>query len=110
MAGADLERARGLRRGPAPRGGGPPPGHNGRQSILPIAAYTFLGLLYLAQGDLEPAIRLLDQGLALTRASGDQSWRRGIMTGLGAAAVLQGRLAEGRALLEEGLREDLRTG
>ena len=30
VAGADLERARGLRRGPAPRGGGAPPRHAGR--------------------------------------------------------------------------------
>ena len=30
VAGADLERARGIRRGPAPRGGGAPPRHAGR--------------------------------------------------------------------------------
>ena len=42
VAGADLERARGLRRGPAPRGGGAPPRHAGRprdrHRSLPTAA------------------------------------------------------------------------
>ena len=42
MAGADLERARGLRRGPAPRGGSAPPRHAGRPQgthrSLPTAA------------------------------------------------------------------------
>ena len=42
VAGADLERARGLRRGPAPRGGGAPPRHagrpRGRHRSLPTAA------------------------------------------------------------------------
>jgi len=33
-----------------------------------------------------------------------------IVVGLGYAAALQGRLAEGRALLEEGIRESLRRG
>ena len=32
------------------------------------------------------------------------------MAGLGYAYALQGRLAEGRALLEEAIREDIRTG
>jgi tetratricopeptide (TPR) repeat protein len=32
------------------------------------------------------------------------------VAGLGYAYALQGRLAEGRALLEEGIREDIRTG
>jgi tetratricopeptide (TPR) repeat protein len=69
-----------------------------------------LGFLYLAQGDLEHAIRVLEQGLALCRTSGSQSFLRPIVAGLGYAAALQGRLAEGRALLEEGIRESFRTG
>jgi tetratricopeptide (TPR) repeat protein len=76
----------------------------------PIVAHGFLGLLYLAQGDLEHAIRMLQPGLALCRASGDRGWLRPIAGGLGAAFALQGRLAEGRALLEEAIREDIRTG
>jgi tetratricopeptide (TPR) repeat protein len=77
----------------------------------PITAHACLGDLYLAQGDLEHAIRVLEQGLALCRASAYRGgFLRQIMAGLGYAAALQGRLAEGRALLEEGLSESLRTG
>ncbi len=76
----------------------------------PIAAHGCLGLLYLAQGDLERAIRVFDQGLAVCRASGNRDWLRAIVAGLGYASVLRGRLAEGRALLEEGISESLRTG
>jgi tetratricopeptide (TPR) repeat protein len=35
---------------------------------------------------------------------------RGIMAGLGSACALQGRLAEGRALLEEAISEGIRAG
>jgi tetratricopeptide (TPR) repeat protein len=76
----------------------------------PIAALGCLGELYLAQGDLEHAIRVFDQGLALCRASGNRDWLTEIVVGLGHASTLQGRLAEGRALLEEGISESLRTG
>ena len=75
----------------------------------PIFAHSNLGELYLAQGDLEHAIRVLEQGLALCRASGDRNWLRGIMAKLGYASALQGRLAEGRALLEEAISESIRT-
>ena len=80
------------------------------RGATPIIAHGCLGDLYLAQGDLEPAIRVLEQGLALCRASGNRLWVRRIVAGLGSAAVLQGRLAEGRALLEEAISESLRTG
>jgi tetratricopeptide (TPR) repeat protein len=76
----------------------------------PIVAHGSLGHLYLAQGELEPAIRMYDQGLALCRASGTRDWLRGITAGLGYAYALQGRLAEGRTLLEEAIKEDIRTG
>ena len=76
----------------------------------PIVAHGCLGLLYLAQGDLEHAIRVLEQGLALCRASGNRDWLREIVAGLGYAYALQGRLAEGRALLEEAISESIRTG
>jgi tetratricopeptide (TPR) repeat protein len=52
----------------------------------------------------------LEQGLALCRASGDRTNLRSIASGLGYAYVLEGRLAEGRALLEEGISEGIRTG
>jgi class 3 adenylate cyclase/tetratricopeptide (TPR) repeat protein len=77
----------------------------------PIIAHGCLGFLYLAQGDLEHASRVYDQGLALCRASGYRGgFLRPIVAGLGYAAALQGRLAEGRALLEETISEESRTG
>jgi class 3 adenylate cyclase/tetratricopeptide (TPR) repeat protein len=81
----------------------------GRGNIL-IVVHGCLGLLYLAQGDLEHAIRVLEQGLALCQASGNRDWMRWIVAGLGYAAALQGRLAEGCALLEEAISESIRTG
>ena len=54
----------------------------GRGAAL-IMAHSCLGHLYLAEGDLEHAIRVLEQGLALCRASGDRNWLRGIMARLG---------------------------
>ena len=77
---------------------------------MPILAHCCLGRLYLAQGDLEHAIRVLEQGLALCRASGNRTLLRPIVAGLGYAYALQGRLAEGRALLEEAISESIRTG
>jgi tetratricopeptide (TPR) repeat protein len=76
----------------------------------PISVHTRLGLLYLAQGDLEQAVRMFDQGLALCRASGNRDLLRPIVSGLGYAYALQGRLAEGRALLEEAISEAIRRG
>jgi tetratricopeptide (TPR) repeat protein len=76
----------------------------------PIVAHGCLGQLYRAQGDLEPAIRVLEQALALCRASGERNNLRWIAAGLGSAYALQGRLAEGHALLEEGISEDIHTG
>src|SRR6266571_2141497 len=72
------------------------------RGLTPIVVHGCLGLLYLAQGDLERAIWVFDQGLTLCRASGNRDWLRVIVGGLGAVYALQGRLAEGRALLEEG--------
>ena len=62
------------------------------------------------KGDLAPAIQVLEPGRALCRAAGDRTNLRVIMAGLGYAAALQGRLTEGRMLLEEAIREDSRTG
>ena len=64
----------------------------------------------MQRGGLEQAIRVLDQGLALCRASGNRTWLRPIAAGLGSASALQGRLAEGRALLEEAISESIHTG
>ena len=76
----------------------------------PLIAHGSLGELYLAQGDLEHAIQVLEQGLALSRASGNRNWVRQIAGTLGYAYALQGRLAEGRALLEEAISEAIRMG
>ncbi len=81
----------------------------GRGFALSVA-HGCLGHLYLAKGNLEHAIRVFDQGLALCRASGNRTWLRVTAAGLGSAYTLQGRLAEGRALLEEAISEGTRTG
>jgi tetratricopeptide (TPR) repeat protein len=80
------------------------------RGATPIIVHAFSSRLYLDQGDLEHAIRVCDQGLALSRASGSRNLLAAILGGLGYAAALQGRLAEGRALLEEGISESTRTG
>jgi predicted ATPase len=76
----------------------------------PIVAHGCLGYLCLDQGDLEHASRVLEQGLALCRASGNRDWLPAIMGALGYATALQGRLTEGRTLLEEAISESSRTG
>jgi tetratricopeptide (TPR) repeat protein len=76
----------------------------------PIMAYIGLGKLFLTKGDLEHAIGVLESGLALCRAAGHRTNLRVMVADLGYAYALQGRMAEGRALLEEGISESLRTG
>ena len=78
-AGADLERPRGLRRGPAPRGGGVSPGHAGRPRGHTDRCPRLLGL-YSLQGDLEHAIQVLERGSAsvvppATGTGCEGSWR-----------------------------------
>jgi tetratricopeptide (TPR) repeat protein len=75
-----------------------------------VVAHGCLGDLSLAQGDLAHAIRVYEQGLVRCRATGNRNWWRVIAGGLGAAYALQGRLAEGRTLLEEASREESRRG
>src|SRR5262245_23996063 len=60
--------------------------------------------------ELKQASQVYDQGLALCRASGNRNLLRWIAVGLGSAYVLQGRLTEGCALLEEAISEGIRTG
>jgi tetratricopeptide (TPR) repeat protein len=80
------------------------------RGVTPVIAHSNLGSIYLAQGDLEQAIRVYGQGLALCRTSGNRNMLRLITAGLGYAYALHGRLPEGCALLEEARRDDLRTG
>jgi class 3 adenylate cyclase len=63
-----------------------------------------------AQQLLDPAIRVLEPGLALCRASGDRSQLRQIAATLGYASALQRCLAERRVLLEEAISEAIRPG
>ena len=76
----------------------------------PIIAHACLGDLYFAQGDLEHAIRVLEPGPGPLSCLRQPDVLRGIAAGLGYAYALQGRLAEGRALLEEAISESIRTG
>jgi tetratricopeptide (TPR) repeat protein len=80
------------------------------RGMTPTIVHRSLGYLYLDQGDLEHAIWMLDQGLTLCRASGNRVDLRPLAAGLGYASALQGRLAEGCALLEEAVSESTRTG
>jgi class 3 adenylate cyclase len=80
------------------------------RGIIPSVVHGCLGLLYLAQGDLEQASGVLEKGLALCHASGNRDFWRMIVASLGYVAALQGRLAEGHTLLEEAISEGLRMG
>jgi tetratricopeptide (TPR) repeat protein len=80
------------------------------RGVTPVIIYSNLGDLYLAQADLAQATQIYDQGLALSRACGSQNILRMIPAALGYAYALQGRLAEGRALLEEAISEGTRMG
>ena len=82
---------------------------DGRRNHAPIT-HGCLGLSYLIQGNLEQAIRVLTKGLAICRASDNRDWSRQIAAGLGQAYALTGHLTEGFALLEEALKNDIRTG
>lgn len=54
---------------------------------------------------------MFEQGLALCRASGNRSgFARVLVAGLGYTLVLRGRLAKGRACLEEAIGEGVRIG
>jgi putative transposase of IS4/5 family DUF4096 len=65
---------------------------------------------WLPKSTLEHAIRVLEQGLALCRASSSRSLLPSTAAGLGSAYALQGRLAAGHALLEEAISEGIRIG
>src|SRR5262249_47905538 len=80
------------------------------RGFTPINVHRSLGTLSLVQGDLEHAIRVLEQGLALCRASCERTWLRGIAAGLGSAYTLRGRLIERRPLLAQAIAADSRTG
>jgi tetratricopeptide (TPR) repeat protein len=63
-----------------------------------------LGGVRLEQGDLQAALHVLEPGLALLRARGFGD--PNILSGLGYAYALSGRLAEALPLLEEAVRSE----
>ena len=67
-----------------------------------ISTRERLGHLYLAQGDLEAAIQVFAESLALCRASGQRVSLGSIAGGLGEAYAHTGRLAEGPGALGGG--------
>ncbi len=69
-----------------------------------IEAHGALGGVSLERGDLETARRVFERGMALLRAGriGDSN----LLSGLGYAYVLSGRLSEGLSLLEEAVRSE----
>jgi len=80
------------------------------RGVAPILAHACLGTLSLTQGALEHAIRVLEQGLVLCRASGNRNDVYPTAAALGYAYALQGRITEGHALLEEAITENIHTG
>src|SRR4030095_10893390 len=81
------------------------------RGLTPIVVHGCLGPLYLARGDVEHAIRVLEQGLALCRASSNRSgFSRAIVAGIGPDHTVPWSLSEGRALVREALSEDIHTG
>jgi class 3 adenylate cyclase/tetratricopeptide (TPR) repeat protein len=80
------------------------------QRDAPIYVRARLGWVYLGQGDLAAAIRVFEEGLALCRASGQETTLGAIAGGLGEAYAFTGCLEDGLALLEEVHRDDLHTG
>jgi len=81
-----------------------------RQGPSLIIAHGALGIVYLAQGDPEAAINVLEPGLALCRAADERAWSPNVAGVLGEAYARVGRLAEGLALLEEAFRDALQRG
>jgi tetratricopeptide (TPR) repeat protein len=77
------------------------------RALLPLIAHGCLGEHYLTKGDWAAAIRVLEAGRALGRASDDRDWSEIIAANLGLAYGYTGRIAEGLALLEETLNSAL---
>jgi tetratricopeptide (TPR) repeat protein len=68
---------------------------------------TALGAVYAAQGNLDLAIDALGRGLALSREWQTQPW--GVLSRLGYACALSGRLPEALGLLEEAAARSVPT-
>ena len=68
-----------------------------------MIAYWILGVLCLSQGDLQPAIPVLERGLSLCQTWDIPLWFLWNASALGAAYVLAGRIPEALPLLEQAL-------
>jgi tetratricopeptide (TPR) repeat protein len=66
-----------------------------------VNAYSGIGWVYLRQGALPQAIRLLTRGLALCQTWHIGSWLHTVAGNLGHAYALSGRVAEALPLLEQ---------
>ena len=84
---------------------------DGGRGETPSIAYGSLGILYVAQGDLDAAIEALESGLALCRAAVDKGLWSDIIAGyLSEAYGLAGHFADSLALLQETFGTSLHTG
>jgi tetratricopeptide (TPR) repeat protein len=75
-----------------------------------IGAYRGLGYLYLRKGDLNEAIRFLDRSRELSQAWNVRRFIPGILSYLGHAHALSGRLTEGLLFFEQWLEQRAAIG
>jgi tetratricopeptide (TPR) repeat protein len=81
----------------------------GSQGDAPVIAHGCLGLLYVTKGDMEPAIRVLGEGLARCHATGNRDWSGTIAVALGYAYAHSGRCDTGLMLMEEAIKQSFQT-
>jgi len=80
------------------------------QPIDVVVASHGLGLLYLRQGNLPPAIALLERGLEFCRAWSIRVWFPLVASALGYAYALSGRPSAALSLLEQALEQHASIG
>jgi tetratricopeptide (TPR) repeat protein len=80
------------------------------QPLSRIGAYRGLGYLYLRKGDLDEAIGFLERCRELCQAWNIRAFTPGIVSYLGIAHVLSGRLTDGLPLIEQGIGQGVLIG
>jgi DNA-binding NtrC family response regulator/tetratricopeptide (TPR) repeat protein len=80
------------------------------QPLSRIGAYRGLGYLYLRKGDLGKAIGFLERCRELCQAWNIRAFATGIVSYLGIAQVLSGRLTAGLPLIEQGIFHGVSIG
>jgi tetratricopeptide (TPR) repeat protein len=73
-------------------------------------SYSFIGYLYLRQGDLHKAIAMLERGVELCQVWQNQFSFPHIASPLGVAYALSGRVAEAQPLLEQAVAQAASMG